>query len=400
MACCEVPIAAEDCDGAFTVDSSRVTFGRGCLAEVGDRAGALGLRRVALFSDAGVAKLPIFATTRDSLVAAGIDVVTYTDVHVEPTDASFQDGARFAQEVDPDGYVSLGGGSVIDTCKAANLYTTYPADFLTYVNAPIGEGKPVPGPLKPHIACPTTAGTGSEVTGITIFDLLSLKAKTGIASHALRPTEALVDPDCTASLPPEVVASAGLDVLSHALESYTARPYVRRRAPERPSLRPMSQGANPWSDLGCREALRLLGQYLERAVHDASDSAAREQMMWAATLAGIAFGNAGVHAPHGMAYAVAGLVRDFRPSGYPSHEPLVPHGMAVILNAPSSFRSPRRRVRSCIWRAHGCSALTRKAPARMMRARCWPTNSSASCERSASRTALGAMATATTTWSR
>lgn len=338
MACCEVPIAAEDCDGAFTVDSSRVTFGRGCLSEVGDRAGALGLRRVALFSDAGVAKLPIFAKTSDSLVAAGIDVVAYTDVHVEPTDASFQDGARFAQEVAPDGYISLGGGSVIDTCKAANLYTTYPADFLTYVNAPIGEGKPVPGPLKPHIACPTTAGTGSEVTGITIFDLLSLKAKTGIASHALRPTEALVDPDCTASLPPEVVASAGLDVLSHALESYTARPFVRRLAPERPSLRPMSQGANPWSDLGCREALRLLGQYLERAVHDASDGAAREQMMWAATLAGIAFGNAGVHAPHGMAYAVAGLVRDFRPSGYPAHEPLVPHGMAVILNAPSSFR--------------------------------------------------------------
>src|ERR1700733_16306801 len=151
MACCDLPIAAKDCDGAFTVDSSRVTFGRGCLAEVGDRAGALGLRRVALFSDAGVAKLPIFETTRDSLVAAGIDVVTYTDVHVEPTDASFQDGAHFAQEVDPDGYVSLGGGSVIDTCKAANLYTTYPADFLTYVNAPIGEGKPVPGTPKPDL---------------------------------------------------------------------------------------------------------------------------------------------------------------------------------------------------------------------------------------------------------
>jgi hydroxyacid-oxoacid transhydrogenase len=338
MACCEVPIAAEDCDGAFTVDSSRVTFGRGCLAEVGDRAGALGLRRVALFSDAGVAKLPIFATTHNSLLAAGLDVVTYTDVHVEPTDGSFLDGARFAQEVKPDGYVSLGGGSVIDTCKAANLYATYPADLLTYVNAPIGEGKPVPGPLKPHIACPTTAGTGSEVTGIAIFDFVSLKAKTGIASHALRPTEALVDPDCTASLPAEVVAAAGLDVLSHALESYTARPYVRRRAPERPSLRPMSQGANPWSDLGCREALRILGQFLERAVDDASDSEAREQMMWAATLAGIAFGNAGVHAPHGMAYAVAGLVHDFHPTGYPANEPLVPHGMAVILNAPSSFR--------------------------------------------------------------
>src|ERR1700730_12648160 len=351
MACCDIPVAGEDCDGAFTVDASRVTFGRGCLAEVGDRARALGLRRVALFSDAGVARLPIFAKANESLVAAGLDVVSYTDVHVEPTDASFRDAARFAQECNADGYVSLGGGSVIDTCKAANLYATYPADLLTYVNAPIGESKPIPGPLKPHLACPTTAGTGSEVTGIAIFDFLSLKAKTGIAFHALRPTEALVDPDCTATLPPEVVASAGLDVLSHALESSTARPYLRRRAPERPSLRPMSQGANPWSDLGCREALRLLGKYLERAVHDASDSEAREQMMWAATLAGIAFGNAGVHAPHGMAYAVAGLIHehDFRPSGYPATEPLVPHGMDVILNAPSSFRytaevSPERHL--------------------------------------------------------
>jgi len=338
MACCNFPAVAQGCDGAFTVDTSRITFGRGCLAELGERAGALGMRRVALFSDAGVAALPAYATARDSLVAAGLDVVTYTDVHVEPTDVSFAEGARFAQEVRPDGYVSLGGGSVIDTCKAANLYASHPADLLTYVNAPIGAGAPIPGPLRPHIACPTTAGTGSEVTGIAIFDLLSLSVKTGIASHALRPTEALIDPDCTASLPPEVVASAGLDVLSHALESYTARPYVHRPAPTRPGLRPMSQGANPWSDLGCSEALRLLGQYLERAVRDASDREAREQMMWAATLAGIAFGNAGVHAPHGMAYAVAGLVRDFRPSGYPAHEPLVPHGMSVIVNAPAVFR--------------------------------------------------------------
>ncbi|WP_156687587.1 hydroxyacid-oxoacid transhydrogenase [Mycobacterium sp. Marseille-P9652] len=353
MACCDYPIPSEGCEGAFTVDASRVTFGRNCLAEVGDRARGHGMRRVALFSDRGVAALPIFAKTRDALVAAGMDVVAYTDVHVEPTDASFRDAAGFARELGPDGYVSLGGGSVIDTCKAANLYATHPADFLTYVNAPVGDGKPVPGPLKPHIACPTTAGTGSEVTGIAIFDLLSLSAKTGIASRSLRPTEALVDPDCTASLPPGVVAAAGLDVLSHALESFTARPYVRRPAPERPTLRPMSQGANPWSDLGCREALRVLGQNLERAVGDAADGEAREQMMWAATLAGIAFGNAGVHAPHGMAYAVAGLVRDFRPAGYPDDEPLVPHGMAVILNAPSSFRftaeaSPERHLEGAL----------------------------------------------------
>ena len=302
---------------------------------------------------------PIFAKTHGSLLAAGLDVITYTDVHVEPTDASFQEAARFAQESNPDGYVSLGGGSVIDTCKAANLYATYPADFLAYVNKPIGEGKPVPGPLKPHIACPTTAGTGSEVTGITIFDLLSLKAKTGIASHALRPTEALVDPDCTASLPPEVVASAGLDVLSHALESYTARPYVLRSAPERPSLRPMSQGANPWSDLGCREALRLLGKYLERAVSDAADTEAREQMMWAATLAGIAFGNAGVHAPTAWPTRSRGWYENFAPLATRPMSRWCRTGWPSSSTHLRRFVSPRRRVPNGTWRAHDCSAPTR-----------------------------------------
>ncbi len=354
MGCCHYQHVGEGCDNAFTVDTSRITFGRGCLSEVGDRARALGMNRVALFSDERMARLPHFQKVHQSLSAAGLDVVVYTHVHVEPTDQSFLDAARFASEARPDGYISLGGGSVIDTCKAANLYATYPADFLAYVNAPVGEGRPVPGPLKPHIACPTTSGTGSEVTGITIFDLLSMGAKTGIASPALRPTEALIDPECTATLPGEVVAASGLDVLSHALESYTARPYVRRPAPQRPSLRPMSQGANPWSDLGCREALRLMGLYLERGVADAGDHEAREQLMWASTLAGIAFGNAGVHAPHGMAYAVAGLVRDFRPSGYPQDEPLVPHGMAVIVNAPAVFRytaevSPERHLEAAQW---------------------------------------------------
>ncbi len=354
MSCCHYHTVSEGCDSAFTVDTSRITFGRGCLAEVGERARALGLRRVALFSDERVARLPHFARVRQSLDAAGVDVAVYTQVRVEPTDRSFLEAVRFAADARADGYVSLGGGSVIDTCKAANLYATWPSDFLTYVNAPVGDGRAPPGPLKPHIACPTTSGTGSEVTGITIFDLLSLGAKTGIASPLLRPTEALIDPDCTATLPSEVTAASGLDVLSHALESYTARPYVRRPAPERPSLRPMSQGANPWSDLGCREALRLMGQYLVRAVADATDLEAREQVMWASTLAGIAFGNAGVHVPHGMAYAVAGQVRDFRPPGYPQDEPLVPHGMAVIVNAPAVFRytakqSPERHLEAAGW---------------------------------------------------
>ncbi len=349
MSCCHYQPTGDGLDTAFTVDASRITFGRGCLNELGDRARALGMTRVALFTDPVVAELEVYDAAQRSLRAAGIDVMAYTEARVEPTDESFIRAAAFASEVEPDGYVSVGGGSAIDTAKAANLYASHPADFLSYVNPPVGEGNPVPGPLQPHIACPTTSGTGSEVTGIAIFDLLSMSAKTGIASPALRPSEALVDPDCTDTLPAEVVACSGLDVLSHALESFTARPFVRRSAPGRPSQRPMSQGANPWSDVGSREAMRLLGRYLERAVSDAADREAREQTMWAATLAGIAFGNAGVHIPHAMSYAVAGQVRGFHPDGYPGSEPMVPHGMSVILNAPAVFRStahtdPQRHI--------------------------------------------------------
>jgi len=342
------------CDSAFTVDASRVTFGRGCLAEVGDRARALGLSRVALFTDAQLKKLPHFERVRASLAAAGVDAAEFSDVKIEPTEASFDAAIRFAREAKVDGYVSLGGGSVMDTCKAANLYVTHPAPIVDYVNAPIGGGRPVPGALRPHIACPTTSGTGSEVTGIAVFDLRSLGAKTGIAHPALRPTEALIDPDCTDSLPSEVLAASGFDVLAHALESFTARPFTHRAAPASGLARPMTQGANPWSDLGCGEALRLLGIYFGRAVHDATDRKAREKVMWAATLAGIAFGNAGVHVPHAMGYALSKLVRDFRPRGYPQEKALVPHGMSVILNAPSVFRytasaCPERHLEAAGW---------------------------------------------------
>ncbi len=354
MGCCHYYAPAEGGDEAFSVDVSAITFGAGVLREAGDHARARGLRRVALMSDPVLAGLEHVAVARASLEQAGLDVVLYDEVRVEPTDESFLAAARFARDGEFDGFVSVGGGSVIDTCKAANLYSTHPAEFLTYVNAPIGEGRPVPGPLKPHIACPTTSGTGSECTGIAIFDLLSMKAKTGIVSRRLRPSMALVDPDCTATLPRNVVAASGFDVLSHALESYTALAYTRRKPAARPSLRPMSQGANPWSDLGCREALRIAGEHLVRAVNDAGDSEARSQLMWAATLAGIAFGNAGVHAPHGMSYSVAGLVRDFHPDGYPANGAIVPHGMSVIVNAPSVFRftasaCPERHLEAAAW---------------------------------------------------
>jgi len=324
-------------DRAFEVQSTHVRYGRGVLSEVGDAALELGMRRVALFTDKHLAALPFVATVRDSLRRAKVDVVEFDDVHIEPTDASFKEAAAFAAEGTFDGYVSVGGGSVIDTCKAANLYATHPADFMDYVNAPLGAGRPVPGPLKPHIACPTTSGTGSECTGITICDLLSMRVKTGIASRHLKPTQAIVDPDVTRTLPAQVVACSGFDVLSHALESYTALPYTRRPRPAAGARRPLSQGANPYSDVACLEALRITGRNIVRAVADPEDDEAREQMMFAATLAGIGFGNSGVHVPHGMAYAVAGLVRDVHPAGYPPDEPLIPHGMSVIVNGPAVF---------------------------------------------------------------
>ena len=330
--------ASPDHESALAIDASRIVFGPGVLDELGDHARSLGCRRVAVFTDRRLKALEHVARARKSLQNANIDAALFDAVHVEPTDASFLEAARFAKAARVDGFVSVGGGSVIDTAKAASLYSTYPADFLDYVNKPVGAAKPIPGALPPHVACPTTCGTGSETTGIAVCDVLALKAKTGIASARLRPSLALVDPTTTHTLPAEVIAASGFDVLCHALESYTARPFDRRSKPSSPTARPMSQGANPWSDLGSSEALRLTGKYLVRAVTDGRDLEAREKLAWAATLAGVAFGNAGVHLPHGMAYAVAGLVRDFRMPGYPQDEPMVPHGVSVVLNAPSVFR--------------------------------------------------------------
>src|SRR6202041_1032770 len=214
----------------------------------------------------------------ESLESNGIPFTLYDRVRVEPTDESFHDAIAFARRGSYDAFVAAGGGSTIDTAKAVNLYTTHPpADFLDYVNAPIGRGLPVPGPLKPLIAIPTTAGTGSETTGVSIFDLTRMHAKTGIASRRLKPTLGLLDPENTRSMPPQVAASSGLDVLSHAVESYTALRFDPRPHPQRPALRPAYQGSNPISDIWSIEALRMVSRYLVRAVEDPEDDEARAQ---------------------------------------------------------------------------------------------------------------------------
>ena len=339
MSCCHADFAlVEGSDRGFTVGMPTFTFGAGVLAEAGDNARELGLRRIALFTDAKLKSSRYVATVISSLKAAGVDVAVYDDVAIEPTDASLQDAARFAAGGRFDGYVSVGGGSVMDTCKAANLYATHPAEFMTYVNAPIGGGQKAPGAVMPHIACPTTAGTGSESTGIAIFNLRSINAKTGIISRRLIPTVALIDPDVTATLPKNVVAATGFDCMSHALESITARVWPRRSNPANGINRPVSQGANPFSDMLAAEALKSVGRHLVRAVNDASDVEARTEMMYAAMLAGIAFNAAGCHLPHGLSYAVSGLTQNWHVPGYPEGKTLVPHGMAVVLNNPSVWR--------------------------------------------------------------
>jgi hydroxyacid-oxoacid transhydrogenase len=336
-------------DTAFEMAVSSVRFGVGVTREVGMDLKDLGVRNALVLTDPVLSTMSPVQTVMASLHDSGIRAALYDRVRIEPSDHSFLDAIAFGRDGEYDALVAVGGGSTMDTAKAVNLYTTYPpADFLDYVNPPIGKGLPVPGPLKTLIAIPTTAGTGSETTGVSIFDYSRLHAKTGIASRRLKPTLGLLDPR---TMPPEVAASTGLDILSHAIESYTAMPFTERPRPDRPSLRPAYQGSNPISDIWSMQALRMVSRFLVRAVDDPSDDEARAQMLLAASYAGVGFGNAGVHLPHGMSYPVSGNVKSYRAPGYVADHPLVPHGFSVILNAPAVFRftaaaSPDRHLQA------------------------------------------------------
>jgi hydroxyacid-oxoacid transhydrogenase len=325
-------------DYAFEMGTSNLRFGPGSTREVGMDLAEMGTKRALLVVDPNLTDLPPVQIAIASMEKEGVEYHLFDDVRVEPTDTSFQKAITVATEGGFDAFVAVGGGSTIDTAKAANLYSTYPDDFFAYINAPIGEGKPVPGPLKPLIAIPTTAGTGSETTGVTIFDLSAMHVKTGIAHRRLKPALAIVDPENTRTMPAIVAASTGLDVLCHALESFTAIPYDQRPLPERPILRPAYQGTNPISDIWSLKAIELVAKYIVRAAADPEDDEARSHMMLASSMAGMGFGNAGVHLPHGMSYPVSGMVRDYRPEGFITDHAIVPHGMSVFLNAPPVFR--------------------------------------------------------------
>jgi alcohol dehydrogenase class IV len=325
-------------------------FGPGATSEVGYDLKRLGVRRPLLITDRGLMRTGLPDRVCHVLREAGLAADLYDEVHVEPTDVSWEAIAEFVRGRDYDGFVAVGGGSVIDSAKAANLFTSYPAPLTDYLNKPIGKGLPIPGPLKPLVVVPTTAGTGSETTAVAVLDVLSLHVKTGISHRSLRPSLAIVDPLNTVTLPAMATAYPAFDVLTHALESFTSRPY-NARPRHRPDERPVYVGRNPVSDLWCEKALEYLGRSLRRAVLNGYDMDARTDLALAATYAGIGFGNAGVHVPHALAYPIAGQVRDFVPPDYPQAQPLIPHGLSVISTAPATFRwtfptSPERHLRA------------------------------------------------------
>ncbi|MGN6131026.1 MAG: hydroxyacid-oxoacid transhydrogenase [Nocardioidaceae bacterium] len=343
--------APADPESVFTYGAPQLKFGAGASDEIGFDLAQYGVRRVLVVTDPGVAATGHPQRVAEQMKGFGIEAVVFDRAHVEPTDASLIEAVEHARSTGPwDAFVAVGGGSAIDTAKAVNLLTPNPGELMDYVNVPVGKGADPVHPLNPLVAVPTTTGTGSESTTICVIDVLDLKVKTGISHPRLRPTLAVVDPRLTATQPAGVTAACGMDILCHALESWTARPYssYERKQPEQ---RVPYCGATPIADMWSERAMGLLAGSFRTAVHHGEDEEAREHMAMAATFAGLGFGNAGVHIPHANAYPIAGRVKDFHPKDYPADEPMVPHGMAVSLTAPEAFRftfeaNPERHVRA------------------------------------------------------
>lgn len=342
---------SESLESVFTIEAAPLKFGAGAVEELGWELKRLGVSRVLLVADPALHEFGLIDRVIRIIQRSGIGVTRFEGIAVEPTLDSLELAAEVALSAEVDGFVALGGGSAIDTAKVANLIKRHGGAIMDYVNAPIGGGRKPPGPLFPLVAVPTTSGSGSEATTVAILDIPELKVKTGISHRHIRPSLALVDPELARTTPAGVTASAGLDVVCHAVESYISRPFDARPRPATPDDRPPYQGSNPVADIWSLRAIEFGGRFLARAVADGEDLEARGTMMLGATMAGIGFGTAGVHIPHACAYPIAGLKHVFHAEGYGRDHAFVPHGYSVIVTSPAAFRftydaAPEKHIRA------------------------------------------------------
>ena len=281
--------------------AGQLVFGRNATQHLGEIARRLRARRVLIVTDTILERVGTLDKVRRPLVEAGIDVTAFTVGEPEPSMRAALACYETARSAKPDALVGLGGGSNMDLAKLAATLLAHGGTPRDYV----GDDK-IPGPIFPLICVPTTAGTGSEVSAASVVTDTEQAIKVGILSNYLRPAVAVVDPLLTVSCPPKVTADSGIDALTHAIEAYTAVDNASFPLP--PGERSVYQGKHPLGDLTAEKAIRLIGQYLRRAVRDANDLEARDGMALGATLGGMAFSNVGVALVHAMEYPIGGAV--------------------------------------------------------------------------------------------
>jgi len=274
----------------------------GAAARIGDIAASLQADSVLLVSDRGVARAGLLERPLQHLRERGIAVELFDDVEADPSAATVEAAAARARACHADCVIAIGGGSPMDVAKLAALL----ANGDTALDAIYGVGN-ARGTRLPLVLVPTTAGTGSEVTPISIVTT-GAGEKKGVVSEILLPDIAVLDAELTLGLPAHVSAATGIDAMVHAIEAYTSK-----------------RLKNPISDCLAREALRLIGANLARVCENGADVAAREAMLVGANLAGMAFANAPVAAVHALAY----------PVGARFH---VPHGLSNSLVLPAVMR--------------------------------------------------------------
>ncbi len=278
-------------------------FGAGALAGIGSIIRAKAVGRVFVVTDPGLLATGIVDRVLKSLGAAGVEALVFSDVQADPPEAVILSAVEAARAAGAQAVIGLGGGSSMDTAKLVALLAVGKEQLADIYG--IGNAS---GPRLPLVLIPTTAGTGSEVTPISIVTT-GATTKMGVVSPVLLPDVALLDPELTLGLPPATTAATGIDAMVHAIEAYASA----------------SANNNPISRGLATQALSLMGPALEKAVRDGSDIAARSEMLLGSMLAGQAFANSPVAAVHALAYPIGGHFH-------------VPHGLSNALVLPHVLR--------------------------------------------------------------